>query len=334
MTKTDFDSKYSPIAMPEPFAGSGSKTLPANTQDDESGFSFPLGFSDAYSSPSSNNGKFVTRAQMNEIGNLATHNDFYRRCGGINTFDPAFADAIGGYPKGAILQYLRDGNLFYVVSNYDNNKYNFVENGVDSVYWSYCYTAEGGPQNEFLFADVKIANQYSPEATQELLFKKAARGGVLSIYDLVYTSNEQPCNIPYSDDKDSMFGAFILCKASSDPTDFTPPTPGNANGYSSLYTILPGANGAVGGGSYTVPPASGNPPNAAIMQSTANPTWIATPSPLVISKDDYISIFLVAGSISENRAYRWDEYVDNWVLSYINRRGIGITGLSFKVKLI
>lgn len=135
MTKTDFDTKYSPIIMPEPFAGSGSKSLPANTQDDKSGFSYPLGFNDAYSSPNSNNGKFVTRKQMNAIGNLATHNDFHRRCGGLNTFDPAFAALIGGYPKGAVLSFVRDRQLYYVQSLIDNNTVDFRA-GVDEISWS------------------------------------------------------------------------------------------------------------------------------------------------------------------------------------------------------
>jgi hypothetical protein len=135
MTKTDFDTKYSPIVMPEPFAGSGSKSLPANTQDDASGFSYPLGFNGDYSSPSSNNGKFVTRAQMNAIGNLATHNDFYHRCGGLNTFDPAFASAIGGYPKGAVLSFINNGQLYHVQSLIDNNTVDFRA-GVDEVSWT------------------------------------------------------------------------------------------------------------------------------------------------------------------------------------------------------
>lgn len=134
MTKTYFDTKYSPIVMPEPFAGSGSKTLPANTQDDASGFSYPLGFNSDYSSPSSNNGKFVTRAQMNAIGNLATHNDFYHRCGGLNTFDPAFAELIGGYPKGAVLSFVENNQLYYVQSLIDDNKIDFRA-GVDGITW-------------------------------------------------------------------------------------------------------------------------------------------------------------------------------------------------------
>lgn len=134
MTKTDFDSNYAPIIMPKPFADNGDKTLPANTQDDASGFSYPLGFNDDYSSPKSNNGKYVTRGQMNAIGNLATHNDFYRRCGGLNTFDPAFANAIGGYPKGAVLAFAENGQLYYVQSLIDNNKIDFRA-GIDNVTW-------------------------------------------------------------------------------------------------------------------------------------------------------------------------------------------------------
>lgn len=165
MTKADFDTRYPPIVMPEPFAGSGSKTLPANTQDDASGFSFPLGFNDAYSSPSSNNGKFVTRAQMNAIGNLATHNDFHRRCGGLNTFDADFAAKIGGYPKGAILQYFDStrGIIRNLVSLVDNNLSNFISGPIDNTKWG--------------FADIETEKQVIPSSFNLVQYKEGDSSG-------------------------------------------------------------------------------------------------------------------------------------------------------------
>lgn len=136
MTKTDFDSQFGPIAMPKPFAQGGDVATIPFTQDGGN-FNFDLGFDPAFSSPKSNNGKYVERAQLNAIGNLATRNDFHRRCGGLNTFDPAFAEAIGGYPKDAVLLLLKNSKVFYVISMVDNNKFDFVSRGVDNVNWMY-----------------------------------------------------------------------------------------------------------------------------------------------------------------------------------------------------
>lgn len=170
MTKTDFDTKYSPIVMPEPFAGSGDKSLPANTQDENVQFDYPNGWGGSYSSPSSNNGKFVTRQQMNAIGNLATHNDFYRRCGGLNTFDPAFAAAIGGYPEGAILQYFDSvrGIIRNLISLVDGNLSDFTTGPIDNTKWK--------------FVDIETEKQVIPNSFTLLQYKEGnSAGGTYSL---------------------------------------------------------------------------------------------------------------------------------------------------------
>jgi hypothetical protein len=114
------------IIYPTPFAGAdGAASATIKDDTDKNLVNFADGFPSVYSSPKSKNGKFVTRSELNSIGNLATKNDFYRMCGGINTFDPVFAQKIGGYPKNAILDYFDGVNLFKVISLVEDNKHDF-----------------------------------------------------------------------------------------------------------------------------------------------------------------------------------------------------------------
>ena len=139
MTSEQFsDSKFKPVAMPMPFGAGNTNnyTIPGQEQSAAS-VNFPDGFPTAYSSPHSGGGKYVTRKEMNGIGNLASRYEFFHRAGGIVTFDPDFAAAVGGYPKGAILDYVDVMNVHKVYSAVDNNRVNFVENGVDGVNWVY-----------------------------------------------------------------------------------------------------------------------------------------------------------------------------------------------------
>lgn len=150
MNKTD--KFFYRLAMPFPMAcpkadGAiedkvvGEVTYPGFTEiekdsnDGPGKLNFQQGFPGVYSVPKSNGGQYVTRGQMNAIGNLASQNQFYFLAGGINTFDQAFCDAIGGYPQGAILNYLDEDRLFFVESLVDGNTNNFVVNGVDGVTW-------------------------------------------------------------------------------------------------------------------------------------------------------------------------------------------------------
>ena len=148
MTKTD--AYFYRLAMPCPFAtDSGAALTPiANTTGND--VNFHEGFPSVYSAPASNGGKFVTRGEMNAIGNLASQNQFYFLAGGINTFDEDFCTQIGGYPEGAVLE-INEGNIIIkVISLKDNNKVNFngntspvgkangiVDGFVDGQNWNY-----------------------------------------------------------------------------------------------------------------------------------------------------------------------------------------------------
>lgn len=146
MTKTDFNTKYGRVAMPTPFAG-GSNATKATIYDAGTGgdFNFADGFASPYSAPKSNNGKFVTRGEINCLGNVATANEFNHMCGGLNIFDVEFAKKIGGYPQDAVLDILVGTQLYKIQSLQDNNLVNpygvssspVVGGSVDGVWWRY-----------------------------------------------------------------------------------------------------------------------------------------------------------------------------------------------------
>lgn len=146
MTKTDFNTKYGRVAMPTPFAG-GSNATKATIYDAGTGgdFNFADGFASPYSAPKSNNGKFVTRGEINCLGNVATANEFNHMCGGLNIFDVEFAKKIGGYPQDAVLDILVGTKLYKIQSLQDNNLVNpygvssspVVGGSVDGVWWRY-----------------------------------------------------------------------------------------------------------------------------------------------------------------------------------------------------
>lgn len=135
MNKTD--AFFHRLAITKPFAsgeGATLTTIKAESGSDNS-VNYNDGFPSVYSTPKSNGGKYVTRGEMNAIGNLASQNQFYFMAGGINTFDQDFCDKIGGYPEGAILDYLDKGKLFKVMSLVDGNTIDFTVSGVDNVNW-------------------------------------------------------------------------------------------------------------------------------------------------------------------------------------------------------
>ena len=133
MTASDMPSR---IAMPCPFAKNGTLGTIDNTSSTNMNYSD--GFPTVYGAPSANSGKFVTRGEINRLGNIATNDMFYLKCGGLNTYDANFAQAIGGYPKGAVVIYLTEAReLFYAISLVDNNLANLNETHNDNINWAY-----------------------------------------------------------------------------------------------------------------------------------------------------------------------------------------------------
>lgn len=156
MTRENMPSR---LYIPQPFAsGDGSVIADLTPIDTISGdkVNFVDGFPSVYSSPISQGGKLMSRGEMNAIGHLASVNEYYRRCGGINTFDPELAMKIGGYPRGAVLEIIEDLDYHKVISLVDNNMVDFngdalteqqiaagvTLGSIDGVNWAYCANGE------------------------------------------------------------------------------------------------------------------------------------------------------------------------------------------------
>ena len=197
MTRENMPSR---LYIPQPFAsGDGSVIADLTPIDTISGdkVNFVDGFPSVYGSPTSQGGKLMTRGEMNAIGHLASVNEYYRRCGGINTFDPELAMKIGGYPRGAVLEIIEDLDYHKVVSLVDDNKVDFngdtlteqqiaagvTLGSVDGVNWAYC--ANGEIDTSMVVAELPnfhwlgAANQGLVEVATLTSFK-AKRNGVLS----------------------------------------------------------------------------------------------------------------------------------------------------------
>ena len=105
---------------------------------DRSGFTYREGVPAMYMSRT---GKKVVRADVNGIVRMASQSGYFNASGGYYTFDPAVAEAIGGYPYGAILRW-RDpatGAIRVVRSLKPDNTADFVAdpNLIDDENWAF-----------------------------------------------------------------------------------------------------------------------------------------------------------------------------------------------------
>lgn len=90
---------------------------------------------DSSTSPATPPSRIITRQLMNRLFAQISGRQFLKQCGALDTFDENVCNAIGGYPRGAVLQYL-DGNVLYdVVSMRDNNDIDYTKVGVDGINW-------------------------------------------------------------------------------------------------------------------------------------------------------------------------------------------------------
>lgn len=188
--------------MPCPFGGFGTDNIEEiATISGGNNVNFLDGFPGAYGAPSSNNGKFVSRKEMNAIGNLASKDLFYHKCGGLNTFDPQFCAAIDGYPKGAVLQYAVANQIFEVMSLVENNTIDFtnsnsgvsgITNGsVDGINWVYC-NKEIPTTGKVLLSSG--STQLSSSATTLDIIEVPASGYIVGNIELEYGSDEDGNN--------------------------------------------------------------------------------------------------------------------------------------------
>ena len=134
--------------IPTPFASDASATISIPKKDalDGTTVSFEDGFPSSYTKPLikptgevDTTARVITRRQVNTLGYIGTQEQFFEQCGGYHTFDTEICNAIGGYPKGAILKFYQEStnSLRTVYSLLDDNDWNFIENGVDGIHWKY-----------------------------------------------------------------------------------------------------------------------------------------------------------------------------------------------------
>ena len=182
MTSAEVPSR---LPMLRPFADNGTRDIIPDSTGDF--MNITQGFPSVYGIPKSSGGQYVSRSDMNSLGFLATNDIFYHKCGGLNTFDASFSDKIGGYPKGAVLQFLNGNYLYNVISLHDNNTFNFVsENSINGVDWAYC-NEEMAPtdrilvfeSNQTLFSTGTSASSMTYTETFLGVFKATKSGPII-----------------------------------------------------------------------------------------------------------------------------------------------------------
>ena len=176
------------IAIKRPFAESGLITPFQDTSGDS--VNYPQGFPSIYGVPASKGGKYVGRGEINAIGNVATNDLFYHKCGGINTFDAAFAEKVGGYPKGAVLQYLNGNYIYDVISLIDNNMFDFVaSNTIDGANWAYCNKETSSSDRILVVESSTTVNANNSQGLLLGVFKAPKNGFI--VFEGNYTVNTQ-----------------------------------------------------------------------------------------------------------------------------------------------
>lgn len=289
MTKSDFGTNYGRISMPTPFAGGSGATITEILKTSGSSVNFRDGFPSAYSAPHSGGGKYVTRGEMNAVGNLASKNDFYEMCGGVNTFDPTFASDIGGYPEGAILDYVEGLKFFKVISLQDNNTFNFIEEGVDGIHWDLMNQSNAEADNDVIIARVSFGDKHTRLASVDTpMFEyfdtitavRAPFSGILSLDEVnfVATKQEESVSFTGSYPVKIIHGNGVMFKDLgtniSSLKNISTPTAESANG----WIQFGGAGTVTGRGEYIT------------AQNTVVQKWVSQSSFPYIEQDHFVGI--------------------------------------------
>lgn len=118
--------------MKSPFAQGASYTNKTSKRwsDDE----VKGGFKKILSTNGANNG-YLTLEDLNRLGYNITESTFSDDIGLVPFFDYEYCNAIGGYPKGAHIFGIINGNLVEAISLVDNNKVDFQMTGIDNINW-------------------------------------------------------------------------------------------------------------------------------------------------------------------------------------------------------
>lgn len=292
MTQEQFNQNYGRIAMPKPFAHDGLITPIVDIGDSTHPVNFADGFPSEYSAPHSQGGKYVTRGEFNAIGNLATRNDFYKACGGLNTFNAALSSKIGGYPKGAVLQLLDNNVLKYVISLVDNNTVNFNTAGVDGVNWMFCYESKHEESGEGFLEHVELTDIPTNQRNSENVFTKLIpRSGFINIRNVKF---EQDTIILQTSSWNTTFfiGGGIICKSFSDPSTIYPwYAISQANGWVNSRTLFVGdVNWEDPDVRFHIDAFGASQPN--------NSLYVASQGSVAVQSGGYVAIDIVNGLIT------------------------------------
>lgn len=107
--KTPFAGTALTTANTSTVGGVNVSTLPA-TGDNVANVA--TGFPETFSTSITKGGKYLKRADVNALGYIATIMAFRQQMGMPNEWNKQICDAIGGYPKGAVLDYcIWDGTI-------------------------------------------------------------------------------------------------------------------------------------------------------------------------------------------------------------------------------
>lgn len=125
--------------IPQPFANGGARAEIPNDATTDNRASFQTGWNEVTSTPINQGGIPPNRLDFNALGYIATAYAFALQQGKFWSFDINVANAIGGYPKGAVL-WVKDSAgmpLYMVQSLIANNTHNFLTTPsyIDGVNW-------------------------------------------------------------------------------------------------------------------------------------------------------------------------------------------------------
>lgn len=121
------NSFIKPTVIPRIWSEGGQHTAIAETTTELGRASFQKGFPEETSTPIASGGVPPKRQDFNAMGYIPMSHDFFAQNGGCYTFDSDVSNAIGGYPKGAILWVWANNVPSYpVVSMKNGNSDNFV----------------------------------------------------------------------------------------------------------------------------------------------------------------------------------------------------------------
>lgn len=122
----------------QPFAVSGNRSSIPQTTTGTNAASFQDGFPPITSTPLPDGGMPPKREDFNALGYISTSTLAFLQQGGLFTFDTAISNLIGGYPQGAVLNYIVNNKVYRLISLVNNNTYNFNrDSSYIGQYWDY-----------------------------------------------------------------------------------------------------------------------------------------------------------------------------------------------------